>query len=210
VVAALGALGVRAQLDPSAAEGALVANAAKQAAAALFVAAQSSVEEPVRGALRIPVRCSFAWRLFGAGAQASRGPSVVRTDEDYGYAADEAAARRACFESAAAIVARGAAASLRAPMTVATYVTLKLDITDVGAVPIVLGALKRVGSSTANEVRHVTSNAVEIRVFTRIGGPALLQALTRELGGKLPLLPVQTAVDLVEAKARGADAPPSE
>jgi hypothetical protein len=95
-------------------------------------------------------------------------------------------------------------------MVAAPFVTLKLQLADVGAIPVVLQALKRLGSSTANEVRDVTANAAEIRVFTRTSGPMLLQALGRELSGKLQLSPVQTAIDLVVVNVRAADAPPVE
>jgi hypothetical protein len=210
VVAALAALGVRAQLDPAAAEAQLLASAARQNAYALAIVANSNTEDRVRGAFRVPVKCSLGWRLFPAGVQAAHGPAVARTDEDYGFAGDEASARNACFGSAAQAVARAASAAMHAPVTMATYVTLKLDLVDVGAIPVVLQALKRMGTSTANEVRHVTANTAEIRVFTRSGGPTLVQALGRELGGKLLLIPVQTAIDLVVVKVRGADAPASE
>jgi hypothetical protein len=210
VVVALGPLGVRGQLDPAPAEAQLLANAARQSAYALFLVAQSSTEDKVRGAFRVPVKCSLGWRLFSTGFEAGRGPFAARTDQDFGFGSDEASARNACFESAAQTVARAAVAAMRAPATSAPYVTLKLDIPDVGAIPLVLQALKRLGSSAANEVRHVTANAAEIRVFTRTGGPLLLQALTRELGGKYLLSPVQTAIDLVVVKMRAADAPPSE
>jgi hypothetical protein len=190
VAAALGGLGVRAQVDPSGAEGPLLVNAARQSAYALSVVAQSGPPDLVRGA--------------------SNGPAVTRNDEDYGFAADAAAARSACLTSAADKVARAALAAMRAPVTSAPYVTLKLDIPNVGAIPVVLQALKRMGTSSANEVRHVTANAAEIRVFTRTGGPLLVQALARELGGKLSVVPIETALDRVVVKVGGADVPPPE
>lgn len=207
---ALGALGVRAQVDPSGAEGPLLANAARHNAYALALLAQSSPSDKVRGASRVQVKCSIGWRFFAAGVSATNGPAAARTEEDYGFAGDETVARNACFASAADEVARGAVAAMRAPVTKAPYVTLKLEISDVGALPVVLRALRRLGTSSANEVREVTANAAEIRVFTRTGGPLLAQALTRELGGKLSVVPVQTTIDLVAVKVGRADVPPSE
>ncbi|MBN2574784.1 MAG: hypothetical protein JXP73_09485 [Deltaproteobacteria bacterium] len=211
-VAALAALGLRAQAAPAGAEAQLAVSAARQNVNALSVAAKSAAEDRVRGTSRIPVKCGITWRLFGAGPQAMRGPAVVRTNEDYGFAGDEPAARQACFESAAAAVAREVATTLRSPIVSAQYVTLKLDIGDVGVIPALLHALKRMGSVSGREVRSVTANAAEIRVFTRIGGPALAQAIGREVGGRLFIEPVQSALDLVVLKVRRADAtaPPAE
>jgi hypothetical protein len=210
LAAGFGTLGIRARLDPSPTEAQLLANAAKEHARAIYVVAQSKAEEGLRGAFRVPVKCSLGWRLFGADLQATHGPVAARTDRDYGFGKDEAAARDACFASVAQTVVRDAAAAIRAPVTSLPFVTLKLDIPDVGAVPIVLRALKRLGTSAANEVRHVTANAAEIRVFTRTSGPMLQQALARELGGKLSFEPVQTSLDQIVAKVRGADTPPVE
>jgi hypothetical protein len=207
VAAALGPEGVRAQLDPAGGEPQLLASAARQNAFALFVVARSAGEERVRGTTRVPVKCSLTWRLFPAGAQAAQGPAVARADEEYGFGADETAARNACFDRAAATVARGVAASLRTPVTSAPFVTLQLDIADVGVIPVVLQALKRLGSVTASEVRQVSANQAEIRAFTRIGGPMLLQALGRELGGKLLLVPTRPASDVVAVKVQGPDTP---
>jgi hypothetical protein len=210
VAKSLVALRVPAQLAQVPSEQQLLAQAARLGAVALFVTASSKAENPVRGAFRVPVSCAFKWRLYGAGPQAARGPAASRTDNGYGFGIKEGEARNACFAEAAAEVARGVAAALRTPMTAVTHVTLKLQITNVGVVPIVLRALRRIGSSTAQEVRHITSTEVELRVFTRVGGPALFQSLTRELGGKLTLTPVQTAIDEVVAKVEGADVLPPE
>jgi hypothetical protein len=198
---------VRAALDPAGNEAQLVASAARQNAFSLFVLAQSSVEERVRGASRIPVKCTLTWRLFPAGAQAAQGPGATRAEDEFGYAPDETTARNACLERAAATVARGVAATLRTPVTSAPFVTLRLDIPDVGVVPVVLQALKRLGSVVASEVRQVGATQAEIRVFTRSGGPMLFQALGRELGGKLLLVPTQPLGDVVAAKVQGPDVP---
>ena len=209
VATALGPEGVRAQLDPAVTEPQVLVSAARQNALALFVTSRSAAEEKVRGTSRIPVKCAIAWRLFLAGAQAARGPVAQRTQEEYGFADEEAAARNACLTRVASTVARAVAAALRTPVTSAAFVTLQLQIDNVGVLPVLLQALKRMGSVTATEVRHVTGSALEIRVFTRIGGPMLLQALGRELGGKLVLVPVQPPSEVIVARVQGADVPPA-
>jgi hypothetical protein len=206
VVAALPGQGVRVQLDPGPTEAHLLASAARQNSFALFVAAKNGAPERVRGTLRLAVKCGIGWRLFGPGAQATHGPAVERTEEDYGFATDESAARAACLGRAAGAVARGVASSMRTPVVGTPFLTLQLEIDDVGVIPVVLHALKRLGSVTASEVRHVTWNAAEIRVFTRSIGPVLFQALGRELGGKLLLTPTAPPADVVAVKVQGPDA----
>lgn len=209
VAAALGPEGVRAQLDPASTEPQLLVSAARQNALALFVTFRSAAEEKVRGTSRMPVKCAVAWRLFLAGAQAARGPVAQRTEEDYGFAEDEAAARGACLGRAATTAARGVATALRTPVTSAPFVTLQLQIDSLGVLPVLLQALKRLGAVTATEVRHVTGTELEIRAFTRVGGPMLLQALGRELGGKLALVPVRPPSEVIVARVQGADVPPA-
>jgi len=207
VAAALGPEGVQIRLDPAGNEAQLVASAARQNAMSLFILAKGNAEEKIRGAFRVPVKCSLTWRLFPAGAQAAQGPAVARSEEEYGFGADEAAARNACLDHAAAKVARAVANTLRTPVTSLPYVTLQLDVADVGVVAVIQQALKRLGSVNAIEVRHIATNQAEIRAFTRLAGPMLLQALGRELGGKLLLVPTQPLGDVVAVKVQGADAP---
>ena len=205
VAGALTTAGVNTRLDAAPGEAQLVANAAKQNAYALFVIAASASEGLVRGTTRVSVKCSLRARLFQAGGQALRGPTVDRTDEDRGFAADETLARTACFERVSTLAARGLVTALRAPTVTLPYVTVQLDIADPGAIPIFLQALKRVGAVTATEVRHVAANLAEIRAFTRIGGAALGQALLREVGGKLTLVPTQTTNELLALRVRASD-----
>ena len=205
VVSSLGVEGVPSQLDPAPAEAQLVASAARQSAHALFITAKSAREDLVRGAFQVPVKCSLGWRLFGVGTQPGQAPVAERIDEEYGFAKDEPAARNACLGRVAGTVARAVAATLHTPVVSAAFVTLQLDIADVGAVPVVLQALKHIGSVTASEVRHITANLAEIRVFTRIGGPGLFQALGRELGGKLLLVPTRPVSDVIAVKVQGSD-----
>jgi hypothetical protein len=205
MAATLTAAGVNARLDPSATEAEMVASAAKQNAHALFVAAVSVGEGLVRGAFRTSVKCTLHSRLFHAGGQAARGPVIDRTDEERGFAADENLARTACFERASTLAARGIVAALHAPMVTVPFVTLQMDIADSGAIPAFMQALKRVGAVSAAEVRLVAAKQAEIRVFTRIGGAALGQALLRELAGKLTVVPTQTTSDVLVLRVRALD-----
>jgi len=203
--AALNAAGMRARPDPSSNEAQLVASAAKQNAFALFITAGSTSEGLVRGALRASVKCSLNSHLYQAGSQARRGPVIDRTDADHGFAADENLARHACLTRVSTLAAREIAAALHAPTVTLPYVTLQLDIVNVGAIPIFLQALKRVGAVSAAEVRHVTGNLAEIRAFTRIGGAALLPTLLREVTGKITVVPTQTTNDLLALRVRASD-----
>jgi len=96
-------------------------------------------------------------------------------------------------------------AKLRAPAVGAPFVTLQLDIVDPGAIALVLQACKRLGSVNATEARQVSATGAEIRVFTRMGGPALQQSLVRELAGKLAMVPTQTGNDLLVLRVRNPD-----
>jgi hypothetical protein len=202
--------GVNARLDASPGEAQLVASAAKQNAYALFVAATSADDGMVRATNRMSVKCALHSRLFQAGGQALRGPAVDRTDEDRGFAADETLARNACFEKASSQAARALVAALRAPAVAAAFVTVQLDIADPGAIPTLVQALKRVGAVSATEVRHVAANVAELRVFTRVGGAALLQALLREVAGKLTVSPTQTTNDVLALRVRALDSSAQE
>lgn len=197
---ALTAAGVSARLDASMGEAQLLASAAKQNAYALFVAATSASEGAVRGTASISVKCSLRARLFTAGV-----PAMDRSDEDRGFAAEEKLARDACLARVSSQAVRGLVTAFRAPAVAATFATLQLDITNPGAIPTFLQALKRVGAVTGSEVRHVSANLAEIRVFTRMGGAALGQALSRELAGKLSVAATQTTNDLLALRVRALD-----
>jgi hypothetical protein len=203
--AALTAAGANVRMDASTGEAQLLALAAKQNAYALFVTATAFDEGMVRGAMRVSVRCALRARLFPANGRAARGPSVDRTDEDRGFAADANLAHTACLEKVSGQAARGLVSALRAPTVSAQFVTLQLDITEPGVVTALLQVLKRVSAVTATEVRHVAVNLAEIRVFTRIGGVALGQTLLREVAGKLMVAPTQTTNDLLALRVRPLD-----
>jgi hypothetical protein len=202
VVRALTALGVAAQAaDGTPGEAQHVATAARRNAHALFTVEHAQEEGAVRGTLQVAVKCSLAAHLFLAGGPAGH-PVLDQTVEDHGFGANAAAARGACVERTAARVARAVVAKVRASATAASFVTLQLDIVDPGAVALVLRACRRLGSVTATEVREVMASSAEMRVFTRMGGLALQQALVRELGGKLAIVPIQTGNDSLALRVR--------
>lgn len=207
VAAALGPQGARAQLDPATTEAQLLVSAARQNAFALFLTLQSQAGERVRGTTRIPVKCIVGWRLFAP--QNLRGPVVARGDEEYGFGDDEAVSRTACVERVAGTVARNVVAALRTPVVSAPFVTLQIELTDVGVVPLVLQSLKRVGAVVATEVRHLAAGRADIRVFSRAGGPALFGALVRELAGKVVLVPTQPVSDVIAVKAQSPEVAPA-
>ena len=205
VVAALVAAGAGARLDGSPGEAQLLLSAAKQNAYALFVTATSANEGLVRGTNRLSVKCNLRSRLFPAGGQAQRGPSIDHSDEDRAFAADPKLGLDGCLEKVSTVLARGLVSALRAPTVAAAFVTLQLDLADPGAVPPLLQALKRIGSVTATEVRHVAANQAEIRVFTRMGGASLGQALMREVAGKWAVTPTQTTNEVLALRVRAPD-----
>jgi len=205
VVAALNAAGARAVLDPATGEAQLAGSAAKQNAHALFATAESSSEGGVRGTARVAVRCALHSRLLLAAPAGGRTSAVDRHDPDWGFAADEAGARNACLGHAASTATRALVAVLHAPAVAEPFVTVLLEIEDAGAVSVVLQALKRLGAVTATEPRHVSASMAELRVFTRIAGPALAQALLREVGGKLAVEPTQTTNSQVGLRVRKVD-----
>lgn len=204
VLRALSAAGVAAQLSRASAEAQLIADGARQHAHVLFVAESASDEGAVRGAGQSSVRCSLAARLFTAGTFGGR-PALEQVEEDHGFGADSAVARQACVDRTAAALARAVAAKLRAPAVGASFVTVQLDIADPGAIAVVLQACKRLGAVTAAETRQVTATSAEIRVFTRLGGPALQQSLVRELAGKLAMVPTQTGNQVLTLRVRNPD-----
>jgi hypothetical protein len=203
VLRALTAAGIAAQASRAPAEAPLLADSAKQNAHALFVVETASDEGPVRGALQVSIKCSLAAHVFLAGTTGR--PVLDQVDEERGFGADRAAAHAACVERTAALLARAVAAKLRAPVVGSPYVTLQLDIADPGAISVVLQACKRMGAVTATEARQVSAKAAEIRVFTRMGGPALQQALIRELASKLAIVPTQTGNDSLVLRVRNPD-----
>jgi hypothetical protein len=209
MVAALNAAGLRAIVDPAVSEAQLVGSATKQNAHALFATSTSRPEGIVRGAARVAVTCSIRSRLLLSGPPGGRAVvrAVVidRNDEAWGFAVEEAGARNACFERAASAAVRAFTATVRAPAVTAPFVTVQLGFEDVGVIPIVLQALKRMGSVTATEPRHIAATTAELRVFTRIAGPALAQMLVREIGGKLVLEPTVSTNEQIGWRVRNVE-----
>jgi hypothetical protein len=209
MVAALNAAGLRAIVDPAVSEAQLVGSATKQNAHALFATSTSRPEGIVRGAARVAVTCSIRSRLLLSGPPGGRAVvrAVVidRNDEAWGFAVEEAGARNACFERAASAAVRSFTATVRAPAVTAPFVTVQLGFEDVGVIPIVLQALKRMGSVTATEPRHIAATTAELRVFTRIAGPALAQMLVREIGGKLVLEPTVSTNEQIGWRVRNVE-----
>jgi hypothetical protein len=210
LVSVLAAAGIKAHLDPAPDEARLVASAASQGATAVFVRPRSVSEGLVPGTPKLAIKCNLNLRMFRTGFDAPRGPVMDRTDEDRGFASNENAARDVCFARVAATAARMVAIGLRAPAVSAQFVTLQLDIADAGPIPVLMQALKRLGMVTATEVRQIGAKMAEIRVFTRVGGPVLLQALAHEVAARLSLTPTQATSDLLVLVVRAADAPPVE
>jgi hypothetical protein len=204
VVRAVTAEGALAQAEGAQSEAQLVASAAKRNAHALFVTEQVQDEGAVRGTLQVSVQCSLAAHLFLAGRPTGR-PALDEVHQDRGFGANQAAAREACVDRTATLLARAIVAKLRMSATAASFVTLQIDIVDPGAVSLILRACRRMGFVTATEVRQVTANSAELRVFTRMGGPALQQALTRELAGKLAIVPTQVGDSGLALRVRNPD-----
>lgn len=210
LVANLSSTGMRVHLDSASNEAQLLAGAAKQNAYALFVAAKSASAGAVRGNGQIAVQCDLGWRLFAPSAQVVRAPTSERIETDYGFGKDDATARSACLDHVVIAAGKSIAATLRVPVLTASFVTLRLDISEPGSVSTLLQSLKRLGAVTSSEVRHVAANTAEIRVFTRLGGSALTQALTREVAGKLDISPGPVANDVVALRVRAPGAFPSD
>ncbi len=204
VVRAVTAAGIPTEAARAETEAQLIAAAAKQNAPGLYVVASENEEGQVRGTLQVSVKCSLAAHLFASGGPTGR-PILDQVSEDRGFGANPVAAREACANRTAAQLARAVAAKLRTQSVSASFVTVQLDIADPGAVMLALQACKRIGSVTAAEVRQVAASSAEIRVFTRMGGPALQQAMTRELAGKLAVTSTQTTSDSLVLRVRNPD-----
>jgi hypothetical protein len=205
MVSALTAQGMRVQLDRSATEPLMLANAANQNSYSLFVTLKTVMEGGVRGTTMVSVKCTLGSRVFQPGAQVGRGPSLQRTDEERGFGQDEPGAHNACLDRVVGVAARELASALRLPVVSSAFITLQLDIASPGPVSMLVQTLKRMGGVTATEVRQVTATTTELRVFTRVGGMALQQAIIRELGGKLQITPAQSTNDVVVLKLRSQE-----
>jgi len=210
VVRALAAAGVQAQSAAVRDEASLAAAATRQAAQALWLAATSTGEGPIRGASRVSVRCELRARFLSAGPGA-RAVGFDSTQAERGFAGDEAAARLACWQRAAGALARQLSTFLRPMPAGARYVTLDLDVVEPAALMTLIQVVKRLGAVTAAEVRHVTVSQAEIRVFTRMSGREIETALIRDVAGRLlvaELKPPGDRVTLQVRLAQAGDPPP--
>jgi hypothetical protein len=200
---ALGAAGVQAQSAGVRAEASLVAAAARQAAQALWLVVTSFGEGSIRGASRVSVRCELRARLLPAGPGAR---TTILEHSERGFADDEAAARLACAQRASGALARQLAASLRPTPAGARYLTLDLDVVEPAALMALIQVTKRLGAVNAAEVRHVTTNQAEIRVFTRMSGREIEAALLRDVAGRLLVAELKPPADRVTLQVRLAQA----
>jgi hypothetical protein len=203
VVKALAAVGVQAQSLAVRDEASLLAAATRQAAQALWLAATSLGEGSVRGAPRVSVRCELRARFLAAGSGA-RPVSIERSER--GFAGDEAAARLACWQRAAAALAQQLSTSFQPIPAGARYVTLDLDVVEPAALMALIQVVKRLGAVTAAEVRRVSTRQAEIRVFTRMSGREIQAALIRDVGGRLLVTELKPPADRVTLQVRSAQA----
>jgi hypothetical protein len=207
VLKLLGTTGVRVQSLSVRDEAALVAAATRQSAQALWLAGTSFAEGPIRGTARFSVRCQLHARLSSAGL-GGRGGVLGRDVTERGFADDEAGARLACLQRAAGALAGQISESVRPLSAASGYVTLDLDVVEPGALMTVVQVLKRLGAVTAAEVRRVTTQQAEIRVFTRMTGREIEAALIRDIGGRLTLTEMKPPTDRITLQARLLGEPP--
>jgi hypothetical protein len=178
------------------------------ASAALVLSGNVSDEGAIRGTSKAAATCRLAARLLPAGAAS---PSD-RGAEARAFSEGIEAARAECLARAAGDVARQVAGSLGGATPVARdmrVVSLEVDLVEPAVLPLLLQALKKVGSVSSAEVRRVTVGHVEIRAITRLAGPALVSALTRELSSAATVTPGQAVADRASLQVRlAAPAPP--
>jgi len=201
VVKTLAAGGVQVQAAAVRDEPSLVAAAGRQAAQALWLVATSASEGSIRGASSVSVRCELRARLLPGGLGA-RPALLDHTQTERGFAGDETAARLACWQRAAAALARQLSALLRPVPAGARYLTLDLDVVQPAALMTLLQVVKRLGAVSAAEVRHVTTGRAEIRVFTRMSGREIESALIRDIAGRLRVTEMKPPADRVTLQVR--------
>jgi hypothetical protein len=174
--------------------------ARNHASAAVVVSASVSEDGPVRGTSKWAAGCRLAVRVLSvAGA-----PPVDRGAEARAFAEGKDAARAECLARTAGDVARQVASGLAGalPARDVRAVSLDLDLVEPAVLPMVLQALKKMGSVSSAEVRRVTVGHVEIRAVTRLTGPALVSAIARELTGAAEVTPGQAVADRAALQVR--------
>jgi hypothetical protein len=171
------------------------------AAAALVVSGQVTDEGPVRGTTRAGASCRLAVRVLSVGPA----PPADRAAEARAFSDGAAAARAECLARVAGDVARQVAPSMAGSAALARdmrVVTLDLDLVEPAVLPLVLQALKKMGSISSAEVRRVTVGHVEIRAITRLTAPNLVTALGRELASTAQVTLSQGMVDRASFQVR--------
>ncbi|MEA2696780.1 MAG: hypothetical protein QOI66_1051 [Myxococcales bacterium] len=205
VVAALGAAGISAQLgDPSLADPgrALPAAARGGLGAVAFVSASVTDEGAVRGPGKEAISCHLTARLLSVPG----GQIIAEQNALPRIFADRPAAGRAeCVARAATELAQRllplAAASTSAGADLRAL-TVDAAVTEPAAVPALLKALRGLGTVSAAELRRLSAGHAEIRVQTRLAGPALVTALSRESATTLDLTGVEAGSDTIRLQAR--------
>jgi hypothetical protein len=206
---ALGSAGVKADapplgpVDESKARDIATRN---HAVAALVLSANASEEGAVRGTSKWAAGCRMAVRVLPVNAA----PAADRSAEARAFSDGKDAARAECLARTAGDLARQVAAGLggAAQARDVRAVSLDLDMIEPAVLPMVLQALKKMGSVSSAEVRRVTVGHVEIRAVTRLSGQALVSAIARELTGAAEVTPGQAMADRASLQVRLPPAAP--
>jgi hypothetical protein len=202
VARALGAAGLRAETPPlgplDEARARELAGRAGAAGVAL-VSASVNPEGPVRGTGKRSAACQLAVRVLPA----SGNPAADRGTDTRAFADGDAAAGSECLARAAGDLAAQVTASLSgggsAPPGM-RLVILDVDLVEPAALPLVLQALRKTGNAV--EVRRVTVGHIELRASTRLPPPALVAAMTREIGAAATVTPGTALADRMALQVR--------
>lgn len=174
------------------------------ARAAVVFVASSSADGPVRGTGVRGVRCQVTLRLVSPAG----GALGERAASDWAFAVSDEAAGEDCLRRAAAAAVDAVAADLPALAGLAgtRVVQVALNVPEAVALSHVLHAVHRIASVSASEVRRVAGMRVDLRVVTRLDGPALLAALVRELGAAATVKAIETQADRLTLDVRAVTA----
>jgi hypothetical protein len=199
---ALGAAGFRADtppLPPGDEARARDVAARTGAAGAALVSASVNGEGPVRGTGKTSASCRLAVRVLSSAGTAP----ADRGTETRAFADGEEAARSDCLARAAAELAPQIGASVSGGGSAAPgmhLVTLDIDLVEPAALPLLLQAVRKTGSTA--EIRRVTVGHVELRVTTGLAVQALASAMTRELGSAATVTPGAVLADRMALQVR--------
>ncbi|HXI58481.1 MAG TPA: hypothetical protein VNO55_20580, partial [Polyangia bacterium] len=170
--------------------------------AVAFVSASVTDEGAVRGPGKEAISCHLSARLLSApGGQVIAEQNALPRI----FAEHPAAGRADCVARAATEIAQRllpqAAASASAGVDLRAL-TVDAAVTEPAAVPALLKALRGLGTVSAAELRRLSAGHAEIRVQTRLAGPALAAALSRESATSLDLTGVEAGSDAIRLQAR--------